>query len=272
MSKRSVASATITFGLVSIPVKLYVTASPDNVNFNFITSEGNRVKQQLVDSVSGDVVERHSLKKGYEHTKNQYVFFDNDELRALEDGDKGLMSITEFVDVNSFNIQRVEKSYYLDADKGGDRPYRLLVAALLERKKVAVAQWTNRGRQHLVVVKVEGAALVVHQLFYDTEMRDFELDCATYTPRDAEVDMACKFIDAMSSESFDTSKYTNTYNERILNAVQQKLSGESISIESVPQRTTLELFDALKKSLSEIKTKKTQAKSQKKKPVKSRKK
>lgn len=249
MAKRSVAQATISFGLVAIPVKFYLSASAENINFNMITKDGNRVKQELVDAVTGATVDRASTQKGYEYAKGQYVIFTKDELKSLGEGDSGSMEIVEFVP-NSLDLMHVEQTYYLDAGKGGDKAYRLLHAALKRQEKLAVAQWTNRGKQHLIVIGIKGDALVAHQMYYNTEVRDFELDCATYTPRDAEVDMACKLVEALSSETFDSSKYTNTFNEKVIKAAEAKKAGGSVPVDEPEAEPVGDLFAALQASLA----------------------
>jgi DNA end-binding protein Ku len=250
MSKRSVASATISFGLVSIPVKFYLTAHAESVNFNMITPKGNRVKQKLVDSVTGEDIEYGACNKGYEFAKDQFVIFTKDELKALGESDGGTMEIKEFVPCDDLQLIAVEKSYYLDAGKGGDKAYRLFVAALKKQGKCAVAQWTSRGRQHLVVIGAKGDALVVYQMFYADEMREFELDCAKFDPRDVEIDLACKLMETLSNDHFDSSKYKDSYRERVDAAVAKKQGGESVNAPSESNAPPVsDLFAALQASL-----------------------
>lgn len=255
MSKRSVASATISFGLVSIPVKFYLTASAETVSFNMLTPAGNRVKQKIVDSVTGEAADYGNCLKGYEYAKGKFITFTKDELKALgETGDGGCMEIREFVPADMLNPTHVEKTYYLDAGKGGDKAYRLLVTAMKKQNKCAVAQWTSRGRQHLVVVGVQGEALVAYQMFYADEVRSFELDCATYAPRDVEVDMACKLIDALAVPSFDASKYRDAYRDRVAKAVAEKQSGHTVSSPEAQDAPPVgDLFAALQASFGSTK-------------------
>lgn len=252
MAKRSVASATLSFGLVAIPVKFYVSASADNVSFNLITPAGNRVKMMTVDAVTGDTVTRNECKKGYEYAKGKpLVIFSDEELKALGEGESGSLEIVEFVPEGSFDVVQVEKTYFLDADKGGDKAYRLLVAALKQRKVLAIAQWINRGREHLVMIGVREEGLVAHMLFYASEVRKFELDCATFTIQDRELAMAGQLIDSLSSEKFDHSKYTNKFNDRVEDAVQKKLGGQQVNEEaSEPAKDVGDLFAMLQASLS----------------------
>ena len=254
MAKRSTASATISFGLVSIPVKVYLTASADNVSFNAITKAGNRVKQKWVDAVTGDDVSQADTQKGYEYAPGQYVLFTKDELKQLGEGDDGgTMEIREFIPASALNPLHVEKTYYLDVGKksGGDKAYRLLVAALKREKKLAVSQWISRGRQHLMIIGVVDDALVLYQMFYQNEIREIDLDCATYTPRDVEVDMACQLINALSNDKYDHGKYVNSFNQRVEKAVEQKRAGKTVEVEDKSEPNDVsDLFAALKASLS----------------------
>lgn len=252
MSKRSTASGTICFGLVSIPVKFFLTASAETVSFNMITSDGNRVKQKLVDTMTGKDVDYNSCLKGYEYEKDKFVTFTRDELKAMGETDGGTMEIMEFVPANNLKPVQVEKTYYLDAGKGGDKAYRLLVAAMEKKGKCAVAQWTSRGRQHLILLGVAEGTLVAHQMYYADEIRAFELDCATYAPRDAEIDLACRLMDTLTTDEFDASKYRDTYRDRVNKAVEQKRGGQEVSSTDAPAAPPInDIFEALKKSLGD---------------------
>jgi Uncharacterized conserved protein len=266
MSKRCVASGTICFGLVSIPVKFYLPASADSVHFSMITSAGHRVNQELVDAITRERVERSQCLKGYEIAKGQYVTFTDEEIKALDEQDNGTLEIREFVPLHSVDVLHVEKSYWLDAAKGGDRAYRLLSLALVKRDCCAVAQWINRGRHHLVVIEARNGALVAHQMFYAHEVRQFELDAATYEPKDAELQMACQLIDAQRSDDYDSSKYIDSYRERVMKAVEKKQSGASPVTPTEQQaHPVMDLFAALQASLksgkAKVETLKTKEKS-----------
>lgn len=263
MSKRSTASATISFGLVSIPVKFYLTSSADNVNFNLLTPGGNRVKMKFVDAVTDEAINKDECTKIYEYSKGQYVQFTAEELKKLGDADGGTMEIKEFIPASKIDLLHVEKSYFLDTGKGGDRAYRLLVAALKKKDMMAIAQWSNRGRQHLMILGVRDEALIAYQMYYDAEVRSFELDCATYSPKDVEVDMACRLIDQLVVAEFDTTKYRNEYNDRVLAAVEAKRNGQETTDagEAPAAAATTDLMAMLQASLNaEPVVKKTAAK------------
>ncbi len=251
---RAVSSATITFGLVSIPVKLYVSASSESVSFNQITPAGNRVKQKLVDSVTGDEVERDTLLKGYEHSKGEYVVFKPEEIKALEAEKSPVMSITEFVPLTSVDLLGVEKSYYLGPDKGGDSPYALLSSTLDKTSTVAVARWANRGKEQLVVIRSYKGGLVLHQMFYSNEVRPFEdvmEKVAKIVPDPAEVELSEMLVKKLRKDGFDPSKYQDEYSVRVLEAVAQKVKGEAVTTIKTaagPAKTS-NLAAALKASL-----------------------
>ena len=253
MSKRSVASGTVSFGLVSIPVKFYLTAQAKTVSFNMITPKGNRVKQKVVDSITGEDISYSSCSKGYEVSKDNFVILSKEELKALGEDDGGTIEILEFVPATSLKVVEVEKTYYLDSGKGGDRAYRLLVKALTKQEKCAVAQWTSRGRQHLVIIGVMQGALVAHQMFYADEMREFDLDCATYAPKDIEVDLACQLIDSLSTASYNPAKFTDTYRDRVNKAVAAKSAGMAIPVSAEENKPVVsDLFAALQASLKKV--------------------
>lgn len=253
MSKRSVASGTVSFGLVSIPVKFYLAAQAESVSFNMVTPKGNRVRQTLVDAITGEAIDYSQCSKGYEVTKDEFVTFTPDEVKALGDSsDASSIDIKEFIPVSHLDPTCVEKAYHLDAGKGGDKAYRLLVVALQETKRAAVAQWTSRGRQHLLIISAQDDHLVAFQMFYADEVRDFELDCATYSPSAAEVSMACRLVGALTTDGFDSTKYKDGYRERVEQAVEAKRSGTPqapVSGQKAPVGN--DLFAALAASLGE---------------------
>lgn len=273
MGQRSVASATLGFGLVSIPVKLYLTSNAVNVGFNMFTPAGNRVNMVFVDAVTREEIKKGECSHGYEYAKGQYVIFTKEELSALSgDDENGTMDIVEFVPAKELDPLRVEKTFYLDANKGADKAYRVMVKALAKKKQVAVAQWTNRNRQHLVMISARGDALVMHQMFYDNEVRDIEIDAATYEPRDVELNMASQLIDQMSNESFDSSKFKNTFIERVEAAVQNKLAGGAVptAVIATNNSSAFDLLASLQASLAAPKEKLTKSESESEAPKKAK--
>src|SRR5687767_1001403 len=175
MAARAFASGTISFGLVSIPVKLYTAASSEQVSFNMLHKKcSGRVKMQYFCPTDNEVVERSDTVKGYEHARGQYVLFTEEDLKAFEAERSNAIEITEFVPLPSVDFVHVEKSYYLGADKGGDKAYRLLGQAMTSKKMVAVGRWSARGKEQLVLVRPYEDGLILHQLFYANEVRAWE--------------------------------------------------------------------------------------------------
>jgi DNA end-binding protein Ku len=256
MAARAISSGTISFGLVAIPIKLYTAASSEQVRFNMLHEKcGNRIKMQYFCPVDEEVVERGDTVKGYEYARGQFVRFKDEELKKLEAERGGSIEITEFVPLASVDFVQVEKSYYLGPDKGGDKPYRLLSDSMKEKDVVAVGRWAARGKEQLVLIRPYGdGGLMLHQLYYANEVRDFgDIDLgATFSFSDVERDLAMKLIDQLSTEEFDSSRYEDTYQERVRAAVEEKVKGEEITVATeAPKAQIIDLFEALKKSLAD---------------------
>jgi DNA end-binding protein Ku len=255
MPARATSSGTISFGLVSIPIKLYTATSSHQVSFNMLHRETNsRVKQQYIVPGTGEVVERKNMVKGYEFAKGQYVVFEEDELKKLEAPRSTSMDIVEFVPLSSVDLIQVEKTYYLGPDKGGDKAYRLLVDAMTDTGKVAVGRWSARGKEQLVLIRPYKDGLLLHQMFYADEVRAFdEVDKgATFEFRDAERDLAKKLIAELSSDAFQPEKFHDEFADRVRAAVDQKTAGQEIQLaREVPKAQIIDLFEALKQSLAE---------------------
>jgi DNA end-binding protein Ku len=257
VAARAVSSGTISFGLVSIPVKLYTAASSEQVSFNMLHKKcGTRVKMQYICPTDNEVVERSETVKGFEYSRGQFVLFSDEELKAFEASRDNSIEITEFVPLSSVDIAQVEKSYYLGADKGGDKAYRLLSEAMRGKDRVAVGRWAARGKEQLVLVRPYGdKGLILHQLYYANEVRSFEdVDTgAKLTFSDKELELADKLIEQLSSDGFEAEKYHDTYSDRVRAAVEQKVQGEEVTVApEAPKAQIIDLFEALKKSLENV--------------------
>lgn len=259
MPARAIASATISFGLVSIPVKLFTATSSEQVRFNMLHPETkSRVKQQYLDASTGEVVDRNALVKGYEYGKDQYVIFTDEELKSLEAERSSSLDIVEFVPLDSVDLLSVEKSYYLGPDKGGDKAYRLLVESMLRTSKVAVGRWAARGKEQLVVVRPYKDGLILHQMFYANEVRAFdEIETgATFEFKPIEHELAERLIEQLSSDAFHPENYKDEYAARVEAAVQKKVLGEQVHVsQEAPKAQIIDLFEALKRSLSDAQSK-----------------
>jgi DNA end-binding protein Ku len=254
MPPRAIGTATISFGLVSVPVSLYsASESSATVSFNMVhKSCGTRLKQQYICPKEGEVVERDEIAKGYEFAKGQYVLFTPEEIKALDEKATNSIDIAEFVPLTAVDRIYLEKVYYLGPDKGGDRAYRLLGEALKTTGKAAVGQYSARGKQHLVLVRPLDGVLVMEQLHYPAELRPAGEVPHPETPvKEAELALAEQLIAQTSTDEFRPESYHDTVRERVLEAIQRKVEGQEITAEAAPPETKIiDLMDALKASLA----------------------
>jgi len=258
MPPRPIGSATISFGLVSVPVSLYsASESSATVSFNMLhKSCGSRLKQQYVCSKEGGIVEKDDVAKGYEFAKGQYVTFTPEEIKALDEKATNSIDIAEFVPLNAVDRMYLDKVYYLGPDKGGDRAYRLLGEALKVTGRAAVGQYSARGKQHLVLVRPLNGVLVMEQLHYPAELKAADDVPHPETPvKDGELALARQLIDQSSTDEFHPENYRDTVRERVLEAIQRKVEGQEITADAAPPETKIiDLMDALKASLAKAGT------------------
>jgi DNA end-binding protein Ku len=254
MAARPIASATISFGLVSVPVNLFSSSeSSAAISFNMLhTTCGSRLKQQYICSKEGSVVEKDEIGKGYEFAKGQYVRFSAEEIKALDEKATNAIDIAEFVPLAAVDRIYLEKVYYLGAGKGGERAYRLLVAALKDTGRAALGQYSARGKQYLALIRPMGDILVMEQLHYQGELRSAdEVPRPDVVIKDAELTLARQLIEQGAVEEFKPENYRDTVRERVLEAIQQKVDGQEITAEpAAPQTKIIDLMDALKASLA----------------------
>ena len=254
---RSIASLTISFGLVAIPVKLYsATSSSERISFNLLRQrDGSRVKQQYVAVNDGALVERSEMTKGYEFAKGQYVMFSAEELKTLEDTTTHTIDITQFVPLDSVDPIYFDGTYYLAPDKGGAKPYSLLATALKKAKQCAVGRWISRGKEHIVVLRPMDEGLAMHQLHFKAEVRSIkDLGVETSPVSDAELKLANKLIDQLAAKRFDPNEYVDEHRARVEAAVQRKVEGKEVSFAEPPTvegvSNVVDLMEVLKASLS----------------------
>src|ERR1043165_7682296 len=259
MPARSIATANISFGLVSVPVQVYSSAeSKSSVSFNMLHKKcGSRLKQQYVcPKDNNEVVGREDTSKGYEFAKDQYVILTAEELKALEEKATSTIDVVEFVPLARVDREYLEKVYYLGPDKGGDRAYRLLAAALGETGRAALGQYAARGQQHLVLLRPRDGVIVMEQLHYADELRPTtEVEVPEGQVKPAELSLAKQLIEQSASDDFQPEKYKDTVRERQLEAIQRKVEGQEITEEAPAERggKIIDLMEALKQSLSEAK-------------------
>lgn len=254
MPARALGSATIAFGLVSIPVKLFSAAeSAATVRFNQIDRrDGARVRQQLISSNSGEIVPKEDIVKGYEFAKGQYVLFTPEELKALEVAATYMIDIDQFVPDGTVDRIYFDKAYYLGPDKGGARAYHLLAKALRSTDRVAVGRYAARGRQHLVLVRPKEDGLLLEQLHYADEVRAFsEVPIEKAEVKEAELKLAKQLIDQAATDTFDPTIYRDEVREQVMAMIQRKVEGEDISVAPTekPEHKIIDIMEALKASL-----------------------
>jgi DNA end-binding protein Ku len=258
MAARSIASLTVSFGLVSIPVKLYsATETSKAISFNMLHKTcGSRLRQQYICQKEEIPVGREDIVKGYEFAKDQYVMFTPEELKAMEEAGTHTADIIEFVPIESVDPVFFDKAYYLAPDKGGAKPYALLARALRESKRCALGRWAARGKQYIVMIRPaedgEMSGLVMQQLLYATEVRSIkDIDIPKTEVRDAELKLAQQLIEQQAVDRFDPSAYKDEVRERIEAAVQKKVEGQEITLAEEPQpgAQVIDLMEALRASL-----------------------
>ena len=251
---RAIATGQIAFGLVSIPVKLFSAAeTSEKISFNMLHKDcGNRIQQQLFCPKDERTIDRSEVVKGYEFSKGQYVLFNEEELKALEEKSTQQIDITEFVKSDLIDPIYFAKPYYLGPDKGGSRPYTLLARALQETGRWAVAKYAARGKGYLVVIRPLGKGLVMQQLYYPNEIRQIdELDLGDAEIRDNELKMAIQLAEMSASDEFRPEQYRDEVAERVRGLIQRKIEGEEIttSMFEEPKAQVIDLMEALRKSL-----------------------
>jgi DNA end-binding protein Ku len=254
MPPRPIASANISFGLVSVPVSLYsASESSATVGFNMLHKKcGTRLKQQYICPKEDVVVEKDDIAKGYEFSKGQYVIFSPEEIKALDEKATNSIDIAEFVPLSAVDRIYLDRVYYLGPDKGGDRAYRLLGEALKSTGRAALGQYSARGKQYLVLVRPLDGVLVMEQLHYQPELRSAAEVPHPDTPvKEAELALAKQLIEQSATDEFHPENYRDTVRERVLAAIQQKVEGQEITAEEAPAETKIiDLMDALKASLA----------------------
>nr|HEX4318078.1 Ku protein [Kofleriaceae bacterium] len=254
MPARSIGTATISFGLVSIPTKLYTTnESGGDISFNMLHDKDNaRLKQQYICTQCGEVVDREHTVKGYEYAKGQYVVLAGDELKALDAVATQAIALEEFVPASAVDPLWFDKSYYLGPDKGGERAYKLLADAMIDTGLIGVASYAARGKQYIVALRPYKAGLIMHQLRYENEVKDFSdvpLPDLAET-KAAELNLAKQIIQQIQHQTFDPAKYKDEVQARMRELIENKIAGQEIAIApEAPAGKVIDLMEALKASL-----------------------
>jgi len=256
MPARALSSATLSFGLVSIPVKVFTATQSKSVRFNMLDPrDKSRVKQQYVNAATGEPVERDTLVRGYEHTRGQYVIFSEEELSALESRSDQSIEIAEFVPIAAVDPIYFAKSNLLGPDKGGAKAYRLLHEAMTSTGRVAIARHSTRGRLDLVLVRPMKRGLVLHGLHYADEVRGFdEIELGEdIALKPGEIDLAKQLVLQLSQEAFEPARYEDEYRQALVAAIDRKVAGEEVvaAPRAEAREQIVDLVEALKRSLAE---------------------
>jgi len=251
------ASVTVSFGLVAIPVNVYSSVvTAERMSFNFLRAkDGSRVRQQYIAVNDGEVVPRSEITKGYEFSKGQFVIFSAKELKELEDKTSRTIDITEFVPLESVDPIYFAGTYLLAPEKGGAKPYALLARSLSESELCAVGRWVSHGKEHIVVLRPLDGGLAMHQLHFHAEIRSMkDLGIETAKVSDAELKLARQLIDQLAAKKFDPTEYADEFKGRLAAAVRRKIEGKEISVAAEAgtaqsEGNVIDLMQALKKSL-----------------------
>jgi DNA end-binding protein Ku len=255
MALRPLRNATISFGLVSIPVRFYTATKSEDVHFNLLhASCGTRVNRKWWCPHHEKIVDADELIRGYAISKNKYVTFEEEEIEALETDGNRALDITEFVDLSEVDPIFFEKAYFLGPAPGGGKTYKLLSTAMKKENKVAVARWVAAGKEHLVVIRPFEHGLVLHTMFYADEVRDFDaIDLEDAPVRDKEIQLAETLINELTEKKFNPMQYKDEYRERLLERIREKSRGKAIEIESHEEPKgggeVIDIMEALRRSL-----------------------
>jgi DNA end-binding protein Ku len=258
MSARPFGSGTISFGLVTIPVKLYSTGeSAAGIQLNMLHKKcGSRLRQQYICPVDNEVVGREDMIKGYEYSKGQYVLFTEEELKALNPEPTNAVEIAEFVPLDQVDPIYYEKSYYLGPDKGGDRPYRLLAEAMKQTGRAALARYVARGKDQFVLLRPFEEGLVMQQLRYSDELRPFsEVPIGAAEVKEPELKLAVQLIEQIATDEFKPEEYEDHQRMQVRSLIDRKVQGEELTAAPVaqPKAQVIDLMAALKASLGNMK-------------------
>jgi len=253
MAARSIGTGTVSFGMVSIPIRLYSAGEPSSsISFNLLDAKTKtRLKQQYINQ-NGEIVPREAMVKGYEFSKDQYVSFTPEELKAMEEQAQKAIEITEFLPATAVDPVYFDKAYYLGPEKGAEKAYKLLLEAMKQTGRSALAKWAARGKQYLVMIRPAKGGLVMQQLMYADEVRSIsEVPVGDAELKDSELKLAVQLIEQIAAEEFRPENYEDEVKKRYQEAIQRKIEGHEITAApEAPKAQIIDLMEALKASLA----------------------
>ena len=266
----SVWSGYLTFGLISMPVRLFSGARSSGISFNMLRREdSSRLKQQYVAVADGKVVDRSDIVKGFEFRKGEYVVIEPEDIKKIEPQTAKTMEILEFVKSSEVDPVYFESSYYMVPEEAGRRPYALLTKALEESEFVAIAKLTMHNREYTVFLRPHGGGMMLHTMYYADEVRSVEeFGAPDVELKAAEVKVAHQLIEALA-DKWDPEKYHDSFQDNLKNLIQTKLEGGNIAEVEKPKKLApvVDLMSALKASLAEMEGKKKPAATTQRAPV-----
>ena len=254
MALRPLRNATVSFGLVSIPVSFYTATKSEDIHFHLLhESCGTRVNRKWWCPYHEKIVASDELIRGYEVSKSKYVTFTEEEMEALETDDHRAIDIVEFVDLSEVDPVFYEKSYFLGPAAGGGKTYNLLSTAMKKQNKVGVARWVSAGKEHLVVLRPFEKGLILHTMYYADEVRDFAAIDVEHAPvREKEVHLAEMLINELTEKKFDPLQFKDEYRDRVLARIRAKAQGKTIVAEEKEEEKggeVIDIMEALRRSL-----------------------
>lgn len=254
----SVWTGYLTFGLISMPVRLFSGARGSRISFHMLHRDDHvQVKQQLICPEDNRVVGRDEIVKGFEYRKGEYVVIEPDEIKKIEPKTAKAMEILEFVKAGEVDPVYFESSYYLMPEEAARRPYALLAKAMHETGFVGIAKLTMHNREYTVFLRptAEGG-IMLHTMFYSDEVRQVEgfNETTNVEVRDAEVKIAHQLIEALAGE-WQPEKYHDTFEENVRKLIQARLEGKEVTPVEKPKKPApvVDLMAALKESLNQMK-------------------
>jgi DNA end-binding protein Ku len=256
---RAIWSGSVSFGLVNVPVKLYTAVSPKDVRFNQLEEgTGARIRQKRVSAETGEEVPYERIVKGYEISPDRYVVITPEELEALDPKATRSIEIQDFVDLDQIDPVHYERPYYLVPERGATKAYALLLQAMKDSNKVAIARMVLRTKQYLAAIRPMGDVLCLETLLYHDEVvptEDLEgLPDSEVEISERELKMARQLIESLSTD-FEPEKYHDEYRERVLDLIERKAEGQEIVTQPAAEEPTqaVDLMAALEASLAAAK-------------------